>query len=90
VNGYDEAYRERGVKVPNDLGYASLIERAQMLFDPAFGPQLIGHLKSLAKTGRNPAAHGNQANTLSREDVGMWMVDAAVVYEWSRHAKLRK
>jgi hypothetical protein len=85
----EDAYKGRGVAIPGDLGFASLIERAQMHFEPAFGAQLLGHLKALARKGRNPAAHGNHVNALSTEDVGMWMVDAAVVYEWSRHAKLR-
>jgi hypothetical protein len=84
----NEPYATRGVQLPSDLGFAGLVERARLHFNPQFGPKLVDNLKQLAKMGRNPAAHGVQATEISREDVAMWMVDAAVVYEWSRHAEL--
>jgi hypothetical protein len=86
----EEAYSARGVEFQmRNMGFANLVEQARMHFLPAFGPQLVGYLRALANTGRNPTAHGNQTSTLSDETVAMWMVDVAVVYEWSRHATLR-
>jgi hypothetical protein len=84
----NEPYKAREVKPPSDLGFAALVERARLHFNPQFGPKLMENLKQLSKTGRNPAAHGVQTTEISREDVAMWMVDAAVVYEWSRYAVL--
>lgn len=79
-------YLSRSVAMPSDLGFAGLLERARLLFEPQLGAQLIGHLRELAKTARNPGAHG-QATQLNRDEVAMWMVDVAVLYEWARVAK---
>ncbi len=68
-----------------DLGFMQLLERARMLLDPPLGEQMVGSLKDLASTGRNPSAHGS-GDGGTREQVVSWMVDAALVFEWSRHA----
>jgi hypothetical protein len=79
-------YKHRGVRLPRELGFAGVVERARLLFDPTFGPKLQGALVELAKFGRNVAAHGKQTS-VSKEQVAGWMVDTAAVFEWSRFAK---
>jgi hypothetical protein len=85
-------YKKRGVKMPENLAYGALIERARLLFEPSLGPQLIGHLRELSKDGRNPSAHGKNpgssgnASLLEHEKVATWMVDVATLYEWARVA----
>jgi len=81
----EAAYDTRAVRLPQDLGFAALLERAQLLFRPRLGGQLVGHLRRLSKQARNPSAHGRAAE-LVRSEVAMWMVDVAVLYEWSRVA----
>jgi hypothetical protein len=83
----EDVYKSRGVKLPADMGFASILERARLLLDPQPGPKLVGSLRDLANVGRNVTAHGGKAN-VTCEDVAGWMVDAAAVYEWARHAKV--
>lgn len=79
-------YQSRNVHMPQDLGFASLLERAQLLLVPQIGAQMIGYLRKLASKARNPSAHGRPTD-LDESQVAMWMVDVAVLYEWSRVAR---
>jgi hypothetical protein len=81
---FEAIYRQRRLRMP-ELGFASLVERGELLFAPRLGAKLGGHLNALAKVGRNVAAHGKSVQ-VSREDVAGWMVDVAAVYEWAQHA----
>jgi hypothetical protein len=65
--------------------FSPLLAGARLLLDPAPGPQLVGALKALCKEARNPAAHGEPV-MVTKEQVCAWMVDVAVLYEWSRFA----
>lgn len=78
-------YSDRRVGMPEGMGFKQLLERARMLLDPPLGEQMVGNLKALASEGRNPSAHGSGGGG-TREQVVSWMVDAALVFEWSRHA----
>jgi hypothetical protein len=78
-------YSNRSVNMREDLGFGQLLERARMLLDPPLGEQMVGKLKELASKGRNPSAHGSGGGG-TREQVASWMVDAALVFEWSRHS----
>jgi hypothetical protein len=79
------AYAGRSVKLPEDLGFGQLLERARMMLDPKIGEQMTGNLKELASKGRNPSAHGS-GESVTLQQVASWMVDAAVMFEWSRYA----
>lgn len=79
-------YRARAVRIPDDIAFASLVERARLLLDPQPGPQLVGALRDLAQVGRNAAAHGRET-ALNREQVAGWMVDVAATYEWVQLAQ---
>jgi hypothetical protein len=78
-------YAARGVDLDNRTPFAQLLERARMVLEPAPGPKLVGELNALTKSARNPAAHG-QPIAVTREQVSEWMVDVAVVYEWTKLA----
>ncbi len=79
-------YTERGVPLSSDLGFANLLERVRLVFEPRLGPQIVGKVKELASKGRNPGAHGRAA-VLPPIEVAGWMVDVAAIYEWSKLAK---
>jgi hypothetical protein len=83
----EKAYGERGVKLPEEIAYASLIERARMLYEPALGSQFVTHLKDLAREGRNPFAHG-MTTSVTGEQVAGWMADVAALFEWCTIATL--
>jgi hypothetical protein len=78
-------YGNRGIEVDDRATFAPLLERARLLLNPAPGPKLVGALQALCKRARNPAAHG-RALAVTREEVSEWMVDVAVLYEWSKLA----
>jgi hypothetical protein len=78
-------YARRGVEMHERATFSHLLERARMLLEPAPGPKLVGAVSALSKSARNPAAHG-QSISVSREQVCEWMVDVAVVYEWTKLA----
>lgn len=80
-------YEEKKVKMPLDVGFSGLLERARLLLCPPIGPLLAGNLKELANEGRNPAAHGRSVE-VNLQQVVRWMVDAATVYEWMRIVKV--
>ncbi|HVY37522.1 MAG TPA: hypothetical protein VHM31_06290 [Polyangia bacterium] len=79
-------YKARGIRVPADIAFASLVERGRLLLDPQPGPQLVGALRELAQVGRNAAAHGRET-ALDRDQVAGWMVDVAATYEWVQLAQ---
>lgn len=83
----ERAFIARSITMPENTGFAKLLELARMLIEPKMGSQLVGNLKRLAKEGRNPAAHGGANPTVTHDEVAHWLVDAALVYEWSVNAK---
>ncbi|HET7540700.1 MAG TPA: hypothetical protein VFK05_12535 [Polyangiaceae bacterium] len=84
-----QVYGGRGVSFDADkAGFSGLFERARMLLSPALGADLVGALKALAKEGRNPTAHGGSA-VLTHDQVARWMVDVAILYEWTLHSAER-
>jgi hypothetical protein len=84
----EKAYRARSVTPDGNAldGLGRLVEAARLLLDPTLHPALVGDIRKLAKTGRNPAAHGVGAS-LDEGTVAEWMVDFATVYEWARIAQ---
>ena len=81
----EKEYVRFGVSFDDRTMFQGLLERARLLLRPAPGPKLVGNLNALAKEARNPAAHG-RAVAVERNQVAEWMVDVAVVYEWTRLA----
>jgi hypothetical protein len=65
---------------------SQLVERARLLLAPMPGPKLMDDLKALG-AHRNPAAHGDDEPEITEEQIADWMVAAATVYEWAKHAK---
>ena len=79
-------YAARRVTLPSNHAFSQLLECARLLLNPQPGPKLIGKLKELVNLARNPTAHG-RAVDVGPDDVAMWMVDVAVLYEWTRLAE---
>jgi hypothetical protein len=85
--GLKKEYARRSVGLEDRaaMGFASLLERARMLLNPPPGRKLVEALNDLTRSARNPAAHGRPVE-LTKEQVADWMVDVAVIHEWTKHA----